>query len=822
MCLKKPVLHLLLIFGILTSYGQHAIITGVVVDENNRPLPNVNISSNTSGTTTNGQGFYLLQVLADTENTITFSHIGYQNILLENLLLNTNETFEFNPVMKVNVTQIAGVEVSPTGQKKLEGIETLSPEMVRNIPGANAGVENVLKLLPGVSFNNELSTQYTVRGGSFEENLVYVNEIEVYRPFLVRSAQQEGLSFINSAMVSDIDFSAGGFQAKYGDKLSSVLDVSYKIPTSFSLQADASLLGGAVTLETLTSDRNLANITGVRYRSNALFINSQQTQTNVRPIFFDAQTYFTYGISNKLELNFLGTFSINDYENQPQTRQTNFGTINEPRALLVAYQGKENNRFSTALGAFKADFKLNEKVNLKLITSVYHTVEEEFSDVITEYELAEVDNDLGSQDLGSPINPRGLGRQINRARNQFDALIFNMYHRGKLKKENTLVQWGLKYTHEDIRDQLREAEFIDSAGYFIRPPQSGIVNNQPEEPFTGDILPFEGAQAINFVKTNRVSAFLQYGQHGKWGEHDIYYNLGLRGQLWTVNGVGFDSNTQFLVSPRVQFAIKPNGAHDLLFRLAIGNYQQPPFYRELRDLNGTVNPDVEAQKSWHFVLGNEYSFTLWGRPFSLQSELYYKTLSDVNPFTIEDVRLRYAAVNNAVAHAYGLDVRLNGTFVPGAESWVSVGYLKTEENINGRGYISRPTDQRLKFALLFQDYVPTVPDLKLYMNLVYQTGVPGGSPNYADPYEFQGRLRDYKRVDLGISYIFADGNKQRFDGDKAMKLKALSAGFEIFNLFNNQNSITNTWVRDADTQRQFAVPNFLTARILNLKISARF
>lgn len=822
MCFKKPVLYFLLFCGVLTAHGQNATITGVVVGENNQPLPNVNISSNSSGTTTDAQGFYLLQVVADTENTITFSHVGYQNIILENLFLNTNETFEFNPVMKVSVTQIDGVEVSPTGKKTLEGIETLPPEMARNIPGANAGVENVLKLLPGVSFNNELSTQYTVRGGSFEENLVYVNEIEVYRPFLVRSAQQEGLSFINSAMISDIDFSAGGFQAKYGDKLSSVLDVSYKIPTSFSLQADASLLGGALTLETLTNDKNLANITGVRYRTNALFINSQQTQTNVRPNFFDAQTYFTYGISNKLELNFLGTFSINDYENRPRTRQTNFGTINEPRALLVAYQGKENNRFSTALGALKADFKLNKEINLKLVTSVYHTIEEEFSDIIAEYELAEVDNNLGSQDIGSPINPRGLGRQINRARNQLDAFIFNIYHRGKLKKENNLLQWGLKYTHEDIRDRLREAEFVDSAGYFIRPPQSGIVNNQPEEPFTGPILPFEGAQAINFVKTDRISAFVQYGRHGKWGKHDIYYNLGLRGQLWTISGVGFNSNTQFLVSPRVQFAIKPNGAQDLLFRLAIGNYQQPPFYRELRDANGTINPRVAAQKSWHFVLGNEYSFKMWGRPFSLQSEFYYKTLFDVNPFTIEDVRLRYAATNNADAYAYGVDVRLNGTFVPGAESWVSVGYLNTKENIDGRGYISRPTDQRLKFALLFQDYVPTVPDLKLYMNLIYQTGVPGGSPNYADPYEFQGRLRDYKRVDLGISYIFADENKQWSNNHKTKKLKALSAGFEIFNLFNNQNSITNTWVRDADTQRQFAVPNFLTARILNLKVSARF
>ncbi|UJH66878.1 TonB-dependent receptor plug domain-containing protein [Allomuricauda sp. SCSIO 65647] len=821
MCRKKSVFIFFLFVGTWFTHSQNATITGIVLDENNVPLSDVNISSATSGTTTNPNGFYLLQVVADVENTITFSHVGHENIVLEDLILNTNETFEFNPVMKVDVIQIDGVEISPTGRKELEGIETLSPEVVRNIPGANEGVENVLKLLPGVSFNNELSTQYNVRGGSFEENLVYVNEIEVYRPFLIRSAQQEGLSFINSSMAKDIDFSAGGFQAKYGDKLSSVLDITYKIPTSFSLQADASLLGAGITLETLSKDKTLSNITGVRYRSNALFINSQQTQTNVRPIFLDAQTYFSYGISNKLELNFLGTLSLNDYQNRPLTRQTNFGTINEPRALVVFYEGQEDNRFTTALGALKADFKLNEKVNLKLITSVYHTIEEEFSDIIASYELAEVDNDLGSEDLGEPINSRGLGRQINRARNQLDALIFNISHRGKFKKGEKLVQWGLKYTHEDIRDQLREAEFIDSAGFFIRPPRPDFTNNQPEVPFTADIVPFESAQAVNFAQTDRISSFLQYGQHGKWGRHDIYFNLGVRGQFWTLRGEGFESNNQFFVSPRAQFAIKPDWQNDMLFRMAIGNYQQPPFYRELRDRNGNINPEVKAQKSWHFVLGNEYSFKLWGRPFNLHSEVYYKSLTDVNPFTLEDVRLRYAAANNAEAYAYGIDFRLNGTFVPGAESWISVGYLKTEENIEDRGYISRPTDQRLKFALLFQDYVPTVPDLKLYMNLVYQTGVPGGSPNYADPYEFQSRLRDYKRVDLGISYIFADKNKGLSKiGER--KLKALSAGFEIFNLFNNQNSITNTWVRDIDSQRQFAVPNFLTARILNLTVSARF
>ncbi len=802
--------------------AQSATLTGVVLDENNQPIPSVNITTATSGTVTKENGSYVLELLADVRTTITFSHIGHKDVVLENIILTTNETFEFNPVLKTGAIQIAGVEVSPTGQKSVEGIVTVAPELVRKIPGANAGVENLLKLLPGVSFNNELSTQYNVRGGNFDENLVYVNGIEVYRPFLIRSAQQEGFSFVNSSMIENLEFSAGGFQAKYGDKLSSVLDIRYKIPNAFAIQADASLLGAGITVETISKNNDFTSITGVRYRNNSLFINSQQTQTTVVPTFVDAQTFMVYRLNERLNLNFLGNFSLNDYQNEPQTRQTNFGTLAEPRALLVLYEGQENNRYQTALGAVKANYTVNPNTKLELTSSIYHTTEEEFSDIIATYELGNVSTDLGSENLGEVTDSRGIGAQQNRARNQLDALIFNLSHRGVFKKEEKTLEWGVRFSHEDFRDQLRESEFLDSAGFFIRPPNPDFINNQPEEPFTAPIVPFESARATNFVKTNRLSAFLQFDNRMQWGTNDIYYNLGLRAQQWTLIGDGFENNTQFLWSPRAQFALKPNWEKDILFRLAVGSYQQPPFYRELRNATGAINPDVEAQRSVHLVLGGEYSFTLWDRPFTLISEGYYKALSNVNTYTVEDVRVRYRADNNAEAFAYGFDFRLNGAFVPGAESWVSVGYLRTEENINDRGFISRPTDQRFKLGVLFQDYMPTIPDLKLYLNLVYNTGVPGGSPNNADPYDFQLRLRDYRRADLGISYIFADRNKKYPKGHWLNGFKELNAGFEIFNLFNTQNSITNTWVRDVDTQQQFAIPNFLTSRIVNIKLGARF
>jgi hypothetical protein len=345
---------------------------------------------------------------------------------------------------------------------------------------------------------------------------------------------------------------------------------------------------------------------------------------------------------------------------------------------------------------------------------------------------------------------------------------------------------------------------------------------QAERPFNAPIIPFSGINARNFVKTNRLSGYLQYGRQAKWLKHDIYYNAGIRAQRWSVGGDGINKAAHIIFSPRVQFAIKPFGDEDILFRAAAGMYQQPPFYRELRDERGIIQPDVKAQKSFHFVVGNEYSLTLWGRPFTLLSEAYYKILSNINPYTLEDVRIRYAARNTARAYAYGFDLRINGAFVPGTESWVSLGYLKTEENIEERGYISRPTDQRLKVGILFQDYIPTIPSLRMYLNLVYNTGLPGGSPNYADPYIFQNRLRDYKRADLGISYIFADINKKYPKNHWLYRFKELNFGFEIFNLFNNQNSITNTWVRDVESKQQFAVPNFMTTRVLNLKLRMRF
>ena len=812
----------LLLILILPSIAlcQSATLRGVVLDETNEPIAGVNVITNNRGTTTNINGFYLLKIPANETAKIRFSHLNYK-YLEAPFNLKNGEELEFNPVLKTNYEQIETIVIRGSKRKELEGVTTISPQLIRTIKGAQPGVENLLKTLPGVNISNELSTQYSVRGGNFDENLVYVNEIEVYRPFLVRSGQQEGLSFVNSDMVQNLDFSAGGFQAKYGDKLSSVLDITYRTPIEFGVQADLSLLGGSVTAESVSKDSKFSALVGLRYRDNSLLVDSKETETNFTPKFADAQTYLTYKFSDKFHLSFLGNLAINDYNYQPQSRQTNFGTLQDPLALIVFYEGQENDKYQTYFGAFKGSYFVNENLTLKLITSTFHTTEQEYFDILAQYRLGEVNSNIGDEDLGEVEFSEGIGSQINHARNDLDALITNVEHKGHLTSGDHNFEWSIKYTHEDIRDRIVEWEVIDSAGFSINPPKFSRVNDQPYNPYEGPLVPYKNIRSTNKTQLNRIQAYGQWNRRSMLGNHEVYANVGLRYHGWNVQGDGIESKSQGVLSPRLQLAIKPDWNKDMLFRLSGGLYYQPPFYRELRNSDGLVNSNVKAQKSVHFVLANDYSFKIWDRPFKLVSEAYYKNISDVNPYTVENVRIRYAADNNAKAYAYGLDLRLNGEFVPGTESWFSFGYLKTEENINGQGFIARPTDQRLKFGILFQDYVPKIPNLKMYLNLVYNTGVPGGSPSYASPYNYQNRLPDYKRADVGMSYVIIDTKSTSKNGWKK-RFKELSVGVEIFNMFDVQNSITNTWVRDVYSKRQYAIPNYLTPRVFNVRLGMRF
>ena len=815
----KKILLIFFLFPTLLWCQKSSIIKGFVKDSDNNSIENVSVKFGSTGTTTNSSGFYQIRIPLDTNISLEFSHVGFKS-LTKDFFTKKRNIIRFSPVLILE-NEILEEVVIKNEIKDAQGITTFKAKDIERIPGANSGIETLLMTMPGVSNNNELSTQYNVRGGNFDENLVYVNGIEIYRPFLVRSGQQEGLSFVNSTMVQNINFSAGGFQAKYGDKLSSVLDITYRKPIEFSATVKASLLGSSITVEDVFLDNALTAIVGVRYRDNSLFVNSKQIETNFKPSFTDVQTFLTYKKNEKLSLNFLGNFSLNTYDYQPVTRRTRFGTVSDPLELIVFYDGQEKDTYLTAFGALSANYQVNDNLELTSTLSAFNTQEEEYFDIAASYNLGEVDSNIGSETFGDVTFSEGIGSQLNHSRNDLDALITNVQVKGTYKKNESQIDFGIKYQTEDIKDRIREWEIIDSVGFSVRPLNLGFINDQPYNPYSGPIEPFQNIRAENKLNIKRLSGFFQYSKKGFIGDHKVWWNLGLRGHFWSVNANQNNNTSQFILSPRAQFSIKPNWDKDMLFRVSGGVYAQPPFYKELRNFKGEIIPNIKAQKSIHMVLGNDYSFTMWDRPFKLTTELYFKNLSNINPYSVDNVRIRYQANNNAKGYATGIDVRLNGEFVPGNESWVSLGILKTEENIDNRGYIARPSDQRFKLGILFQDYVPNLPDLKAYLNLVYNSGVPGGAPSYADPYNFQNRLRDYRRADLGVLYIFTDA-KKRFSSGFLSKFKEFTAGLELFNMFDIQNSITNTWVRDVATKNQFGVPNYLSGRILNLRIGMKF
>ena len=815
--MKKITLIIFLTFTTIIC-AQNATIKGVIKNEFKEPIEGVAITSAQYGTETNKKGEYSLSIPAGIEIKIQFTHVAYKSIQ-KSVNIPKNKTFNFSPMLNVKVEEIDEVIVK-NEKKDAQGVLKVKAADAIKIPGAKGGVEALLLTLPGVNNNNELSTQYNVRGGNFDENLVYVNGIEVYRPFLINTGQQEGLSFVNENLVQNINFSAGGFQAKYGDKLSSVLDITYRTPTEFAAGVSASLLGASANIEGRLLNNKLSALVGMRYQNNSLLINSKDIETNTQPNFTDVQLYLSYLINSKLKIDFLGVYSLNNYNYTPISRRTKFGTLSEPLELIVYYDGQEKDSYETLSGALNGTYVVNENLNLGLTTSVYHTIEQQHYDILANYNLGDVNADFSSANFGDVEFSEGIGTQLDHARNDLDAFISAIEFKGTYKKNNHQVDFGVKYKNEDIRDRIKEWEVIDSVGFNVRPPHH-IPNNQPYEPYTEPITPFQYVNAQNNVVINRFVWFAQYSKNSFINDHKIWYNFGIRSHNWNVGGDAIETVKQSSYSLRGQFAIKPDWDKDMLFRISGGMYNQPPFYNELRNYEGNVIPTVDAQKSLQIVLGHDYSFDLWNRPFKLVSEVYYKNLTDVNIYTVDNVKVNYIANNNAVAYAAGLDLRLNGEFVPGTESWISVGLLKTEENYDNMGNIARPTDQRFKFGMLFQDYIPSIPSVKMYLNLVYNTGVPGGSPAYTNPYDYQNRLNAYKRADIGITYVFTDA--QNVSNEKWLKsFKELAIGIEIFNLFDVQNSITNTWVRDVYSKEYYAIPNYMTPRIFNVKLDMKF
>ncbi len=485
-------------------FSQKGKLQGFILDDKKNPVNDVNITIQGLTSQSNAKGFYSLAIPSNEKVAVVFSHISFKKATLI-LTVSPNEVVDFNLVLSEKEEQMGEVFVNANNKKSVQGILTIEPATLKNIPGANPGIENVLKSLAGVNSNNELSSQYAVRGGNYDENLVYVNEVEVYRPFLIRSGQQEGLSFTNTDLIQNIDFSAGGFQSKFGDKLSSVLDITYRKPTQFGATVEASFLGGSASLDVISKDKRWTAITGVRYRNNSLLVNSQETQTNYAPSFVDVQTAINFQASSKWQWSFLGNISQNKYNYKPLTRQTNFGTIDNPQALLVFYEGQERDQYQTFFGAIKTTFKASDVSTYKFVGAVFHTLEKEHFDILAEYRLAEIDTNIGSETLGDVSFSRGIGSQLNHARNDLDALIANAEFKGIHDWKNNLVEWGVKYTRESIRDRISEWEVIDSAGFALNPPRFLPKKDEPYTIYNGPLAPYQDVRAINFNTINRCS-----------------------------------------------------------------------------------------------------------------------------------------------------------------------------------------------------------------------------------------------------------------------------------------------------------------------------
>jgi len=815
--MKKKIIFFFLFFVFLKGFSQEIIIQGDVRDPNGKPIPGVNIIIDSkNGTSTNKNGSFKIKISSRENIVLVFKHLNYQTkkIIVKKNKIRDKLTISLLPTKD----KIEEVTVIAKSEKEKEGAIKLGQLNAQITPGAQKSVENLIKSLPSASGYDELSNQYMVRGGNFDENQTYINGIEVYRPFLIRNGQQEGLSFINPDLVQSIYFYPGGFAADKGDKLSSVLDVTYKNPIQNETGIDISLLGGNFYNE--YRKNKIGNIIGLRYWDNSLIVNNKDTEVDYQPRFFDIQNLVRYDFSKSIFTEFFLKISNNLYRYKPLYKITNFGSYSNSKALVINYDGEERDYYFNYFTALKTSWRLQANKKITLQTSLYNSQEEEYYDLLGQYNIGTPNTDLSSDNFGNPENLESLGSDLSHARNDLDAFILNLssVYEHKLNK-GIQLEAGIKLNIEDIKDRINEWQVIDSAGFSLYPPGSF----HPEEPYDIDslpILPYQSTKGFNHIGINRLTAYALWKQRFLLTHGKAQINLGVRSQYWRVKNLFTDEiHTDFYLSPRLLINYIPDWKKDIHFRLSTGIYQQAPFYKEMRKPDGTLNLHIKAQKAFTTSFSADWYLKLWDRPFKWTSEVYYKYLWDVNPYTLENIRIRYFATNNATAFSYGFESRFNGEFIPGIESWFSISLMKTMENINHRGYIFRPSDQRFKFAMLFQDYVPQIPNLKMYLNLMYMSGLPTGSPSYADPYDFQFRTKNYFRTDIGISYVFTDRpNKSQW----IRKFKYLSLGVEILNMFDARNSISNIWIRDIYRKGVYRVPNYMSGRTFNLKLSMKF
>ena len=801
---------------VLTVYGQNRgfPVRGRVVDADNRPLEMVNITikGTSVGTRTDSHGEFSMIANDRKSIVIVFSLVGYETV---ERAVSASGTPVFLQVLKPDLQKIQEIVVQ--GKKDKNSLETISPKLSERLPSMAGSVETLIKTLPGVSNNSELSSQYSVRGGNFDENLVYVNGIEIIRPFLVKSGEQEGLSFINSEMVSSIGFSSGGFEASYGDKMSSVLDITYRKPDRNGASAEIGALGASAHFEGSAAKGKFSYLTGIRYKNNAYLLGTLDKKGEYNPSFADLQTYMNYRFNAAFSLGLLGNYSANTFQFIPETRLTRFGTLTNPYQFLVYFDGREHDKFENYLGALAADYTPNAKLSLKLQASSFHSGEKESYDILGEYYLSDINQIPESEQYADSSMVIGTGAYLEHARNSLTARVTGFEHRGSFNMDRHQLQWGVKYQHEQITDRVSEWEMRDSTGYSI--------------PSGGDQLSlYRYVAGDNQVVSNRYSGFVQ----DRWlmhpGTGELFVTGGVRLQYW-------DFNRQTIVSPRISGSWKLTAAGNRIIRVAWGVYDQMPFFKELKNRQAKIVSGVKAQKSIHYLLGYDLFFKAFDRQFRFTSELWYKDLKHLIPYQIDNLNIKYIPDQVAVGYASGVDFKISGEFVPGAQSWASMSLMKAEEDIVGDfylrqntlgtgtekvypGYIPRPTDQRLNFSLFFQDYFPGYPSVKMSMTLFYGSRLPFGPPQ-GERYMDTFRMPPYRRVDVGFSKALINFNKKRELSSKRYSVSDAWIGLELFNLFDINNTISYYWISDIKNQMH-AVPNYLTGRRVNLKMMIRF
>lgn len=778
-------------------------LSGRVADEQDKPIEfaSVRIAGTAIGTNTDTKGAYSLTVSERDTVMVIFSCIGYSDVKRQ--LIKPRGEITLNAKLYKKTQELGELDVTEY-RRETTTMQNVDVSKLNLTPdAAGGGVEAVLTTLAGVSSKNEMSSQYMVRGGSYDENSVYINGIEIYRPQLISSGQQEGLSIINPDLVGNVQFSTGGYSVEYGDKMSSVLDISYREPEAFEGSLAMSLQGGSLSIGQGT--QRFSQIHGLRYKRNSTLLGSLETKGEYDPQYFDYQTFLSYKISDKWKVSFLGNIAINNYRFTPETRETSFGTSTNAKKFTVYFDGYEKDKFETWFGALSIDYIRSRSSGFTLTASGYLTNELVSYDIHGEYWLDEAgtSDDGSGETIGGEL---GVGKYHEHARNRLKASVFNASIKGHTSLANNNLTYGLSYQHEDIYDRTSEWEQRDSAGYSL--PYTG-----------GGVNVVYNVTSRHDMTSNRISGFMM----------DSYRAMTESG-LWVINGgvrmSYWDFNGEFLFSPRASVGFVPASNKRFALRFATGLYYQAPFYKEYRkevtDDDGNtyieLNDDIKSQRSIHVILGGDYTFRSLNRPFKLTAEIYYKNLANLISYEVDNLKVVYSGENNSKGYVAGLDFKIFGQFVEGTDSWISLSLMKTQEELNGVK-VPRPTDQRWGIAMFFTDYFPNFPKMKFSLKAIFSDGLPTTSPRTTRDVSYF-RQPAYKRVDVGLSYQLVGGNETKPSGFLGA-FKSVWLGVDCFNLFDISNVSSYYWVTDVN-DIQYAVPNYLTRRQLNVRLSLNF